>query len=179
MSWEFQLLYALQKIHNPILDAIMKGVTLLGDGGLIWIVLALVFIIFFKKYRGMGIQMAAAMLLTVIIGNLILKNLVARSRPCWLDPDVQLLVKNPKDYSFPSGHSMNGFTAALIIFLNERKMGIFALIAAALIAFSRLYLFVHFPTDVLGGMLIGIADAVIVFVCWRKYKDRIGFLKKL
>ena len=90
-----------------------------------------------------------------LLGNVMLKNIAARQRPCWLDPSVELLVPVPKDFSFPSGHSLVSFEGAVCIFLFNRKWGIPALMLAVLIAFSRLYLFVHFPTDVLAGIIMG------------------------
>lgn len=168
MAWEFDWLYALQTIHHPVLDKIMIFFSTLGDAGILWIVLALVFCIS-KKYRTCGIQMFVSMILVLFIGNLVLKNLVARDRPCWIDPGVALLVKNPSDFSFPSGHSMNSFTAAVTIFCCHRKTGVLALAIATLIAFSRLYNFVHFPTDVFAGILLGTGVALAVNYVSRKY----------
>lgn len=165
MNWEFDILYALQKIHNPLLDKIMIFLSTIGNAGIFWIVLTILMIIA-AKYRKTGWQMAAAMLVTFIIGNLVLKNAVQRERPCWIDPSVTLLVKNPSDYSFPSGHTMNGFAASVALALNDRKLGIPALILAFLIAFSRLYHFVHFPTDVFAGFLLGSAIAVLVHLVY-------------
>ena len=155
MSWEFDILYAIQNIHTPILDKIMVALSTLGNAGIFWIVLSVILLIP-KKYRKCGFQMMLSMALCYIVGNLILKNLIARDRPCWIHPSVQLLVKSPWDYSFPSGHSMNGFTASVAMLCNDRKIGIPAVILAAFIAFSRLYNFVHFPTDVIAGIVIGI-----------------------
>lgn len=160
MSWEFDWLYALQQIHNPVLDKIMVFLSRVGEAGIVWIALAIVFLIM-KKTRRCGAQMAAAMLFTFIIGNLILKNAIGRDRPCWIDPTVVLIVKNPTDFSFPSGHSMNGFTAAVTILFYNRSWGIAAVVLAALIAFSRLYNFVHFPTDVFAGIVIGTLVACV------------------
>ena len=161
MSWEFDFLYALQNIHNPVLDKIMIVLSTIGDAGLLWIGVAIL-LICMKKYRKCGLQVAAAMLLTFIVGNLILKNMIHRDRPCWIDPSITLLVKSPSDFSFPSGHSMNGFTASVSILLCDKKLGIPAVILAAAIAFSRLYNFVHFPTDVIAGIVIGIVSALFV-----------------
>lgn len=163
MEWEFNILYALQEIHHPVLDKLMVILSTLGNAGIFWIVLGVLLLIP-KKYRRCGIQMIAAMAVTFIIGNLLIKNLVARDRPCWIDPGIALLVQNPADYSFPSGHSMNGFTAAVTLFCHDKRLGIPALILAALIAFSRLYNFVHFPTDVFVGIVIGIV--VALFTDW-------------
>ena len=161
MSWEFDFLYALQNIHNPVLDKIMIVLSTIGDAGLLWIGVAIL-LICMKKYRKCGLQVAVAMLLTFIVGNLILKNMIHRDRPCWIDPSITLLVKLPSDFSFPSGHSMNGFTASVSILLCDKKLGIAAMILAAAIAFSRLYNFVHFPTDVIAGIVIGIVSALFV-----------------
>lgn len=161
MSWEFDFLYALQNIHNPILDKIMIVLSTIGDAGLFWIGVAIL-LICMKKYRKCGLQVAVAMLLTFIVGNLILKNMIHRDRPCWIDPSITLLVKSPSDFSFPSGHSMNGFTASVSILLCDKKLGIPAVILASAIAFSRLYNFVHFPTDVIAGIVIGIVSALFV-----------------
>lgn len=161
MSWEFDFLYALQNIHNPVLDKIMIVLSTIGDAGLLWIGVAIL-LICMKKYRKCGLQVAVAMLLTFIVGNLILKNMIHRDRPCWIDPSITLLVKSPSDYSFPSGHSMNGFTASVSILLCDKKLGIPAVILATAIAFSRLYNFVHFPTDVIAGIVIGIVSALFV-----------------
>lgn len=162
-DWEFTWLYALQGIHNPILDVIMAFVSNLGNAGALWVVLSIVFMIP-KKTRKTGIQMFVTIAITYIVGNLILKNLVARARPCQIPPhdQVALLVKIPTDYSFPSGHSMNGFTASVALLCCDKRFGIPAVILAAVIAFSRLYNFVHFPTDVIVGGLIGIIIALFV-----------------
>ena len=166
-DWEFSLLYALQEIHNPVLDVIMAFVSNLGNAGACWILLSIIFMIP-KKTRKIGLEMLVSIAITFIIGNLILKNLAARMRPCQIDTTIALLVEIPRDYSFPSGHSMNGFTAAVALFCNNRKFGIPAILLAALIAFSRLYNFVHFPTDVLFGILLGTAVALLVDLVFQK-----------
>ncbi len=158
MGWEFSFLYALQKLHNPILDAIMVFITRLGDDGLLWIAIGVI-CLFFTKSRKMGLQVLLSMLFTYIIGNLILKNIFARPRPCDIDTTVTMLISRPHGHSFPSGHSMNGMVAAVTLFLNDKKIGIPTLILATLIGFSRMYLFVHFPTDVVGGFAVAILVA--------------------
>lgn len=172
MGWEFEFLYALQGMHTPVMDQIMLFLSFLGNAGLLWILIGVI-LLCFPKYRRGGIQMLVAIAVAFVVGNLILKNVVARERPCWLVTDVELLLQIPKDYSFPSGHSMNGFVSAVSLFCIDKRMGIPALILAGLIAFSRLYLFVHFPTDVLAGILLGVCIALItdyIFVKkgWRK-----------
>lgn len=167
MTWEFAFLDALQTIRTPFLDLFFKTITKLGDAGLFWIGLALLLCIF-KKTRLCGICMLASMAVGALITNVALKPLVARERPCWINDTVQLLVTMPKDFSFPSGHSQCSFAAAMAIFWNDRRWGGLALITAVLIAISRLYLYVHFPTDVLVGTLIGLTVGTLMTILIRK-----------
>lgn len=169
MEWEFSILYALQELHNPVLDGIMLFITSLGDDGWLWLAIGVI-CLFFKKHRKMGVQLLLSMLCTFILGNLILKNLVARPRPCDIDATVTLLLSRPHGHSFPSGHSINSMVAAVALFLNNKKIGIPALIIATLIGFSRMYLFVHFPTDVLGGFAIAILVAIGVDWAFRQFQ---------
>lgn len=155
---EFRFLYLLQGLHTPLVDRLMLMVTALGDHGLFWILLGLVFFAV-PRTRLMGGCMLVSVIIGFLLGNVALKNLIARERPCWVDQTVQLLVQMPRDYSFPSGHALVSFEGAVTIFLFNRKWGIPALMLAVLIGFSRMYLFVHFPTDVLAGALLGIAVA--------------------
>lgn len=166
---EFKILYAINNLHHPILDKIMIGITSLGNAGLVWIGLA-IFLLFIKKTRKCGFLMLISMLLGLILGNGIVKNLVARERPCWIDTNIPLLIPNPLDYSFPSGHTLASFEASVMIFLHNKKWGIITLAIAVLIAFSRMYLFVHFPTDVLGGATIGTLISIFVFDIYEKIK---------
>lgn len=173
MDWEFSVLYALQEIHNPILDQIMIFITTLGDDGIFWIAMGILFL-FMKKHRKMGWQVLLSMLVTFIIGNLILKNVIARPRPFAVDPEALslLIIPQPGEYSFPSGHTMNGFVAAFSMFFNNKKIGIPALILATLIAFSRMYHFVHYPTDIIGGFCVGLAVAVIMNYVFKKVQEK-------
>lgn len=158
---EMEFLLFLQSLHNTVLDFFFSTITHLGDGGIFWIILCVIMLCT-KKYRKCGVLFALSMLCCFIIGNVTLKNLVARPRPCWVNTDITLLIRNPKDYSFPSGHSMVGFAGALSVWYANKKWGIAALVLAAVIAFSRMYLFVHYPTDVLLGTLIGLAVTFLV-----------------
>lgn len=173
MSWEIDFLYALQEIHNPILDQIMIFITTLGDSGIFWIAAGLIFLIP-KKTRKMGLQVLLSMLCTFIIGNLILKNVIARPRPFAVEPEALnlLIISQPGEYSFPSGHTMNGFTAAFAMFFNDKRFGIPALVLATLIAFSRLYHFVHFPTDIIGGFCVGLCMAILMNYVFKKVQAR-------
>lgn len=139
-----------EKLSCKALDTLMPIITYLGSAGAVWILAAVVLLIF-RRYRRNGVMMCVGLLLCFIIGNLLLKNLVARDRPCWINGSVDLLVSVPKDYSFPSGHSMVAFASAVILLHTDKRFGIPALVLACLIAFSRLYLYVHFPSDVAAG----------------------------
>lgn len=168
---EFGILYFLQSLHTPWLDVFMKEITGLGDSGIFWIITGIV-LLCFKKTRVAGFCVILSLAVGFLMGNMILKNLVARERPCWIDTSIPLLIRNPKDYSFPSGHTLASFEGAVSIWLYNRKWGTTALVLAVLISFSRLYLFVHFPTDVLGGLFLGILIAVLVH--WAVERGRIS-----
>ena len=153
----------------PFLDAVIPKITALGNSGAIWIITAIVFLCF-KKLRKTGIGIAIALILGVIIGNFFLKNIVARIRPFDLVEGINLLINAPKDFSFPSGHTLSSISSATVIFMNNKKIGIYFLILAVLIAFSRLYLYVHFPSDVIGGAVLGIIIGIFSVYLTNKIK---------
>lgn len=163
MKTEFAILYWFQGLHNPVLDRIAVVITSLGNAGIFWILLTVAMLVFSKKSKKTAWTAAAALILSAIVVNLILKNWVMRDRPCWIDPNVKMLVRIPKDYSFPSGHSSASFACATALFLRNKKVGAPFCILALLIALSRMYLFVHWPTDVLAGTAIGIIQAIIAY----------------
>lgn len=167
---EMDFLLFLQTLHTPVLDFFFSKITLLGNAGIFWIVCCLA-LLCTKKYRKCGILFLLSLLGCFLIGNVLLKNAVARERPCWANTDIVLLVANPKDFSFPSGHSMHSFVGALSLWYAEKRWGIAAFILAGLIAFSRLYLFVHYPTDVLTGIVIGLAVTFLI----HKFMSRLIF----
>lgn len=169
MEWEIQFLDWLQTLHNSALDKVMVGITHLGSMGALWIAITIVLLIS-KKYRTWGIVMAASLAGTLLIGNLILKPIVGRMRPYDVAGFTGLLISRLSDYSFPSGHTMASFAAASVLVAMDKRVGIPGLIIAALIAFSRLYLYVHFPTDVLCGLIIGV---VISILCVKFLKPKI------
>lgn len=165
---EFDILYELQTWHGPLLDVLATVVTTLGNKGAIWIALVIV-LLCSPRTRSLGVALGIALLLTQIAGNLVIKPLIERPRPSWLDPTVPLLIDNPQDFSFPSGHTASSLAAATVLVLNRyRYRWAFAALALA-IAGSRLYHFVHFPTDVLAGALLGIVMAVFVTMCYRRW----------
>ena len=153
------------------LDALMPLLTHLGDGGGIWL-LAAAALLAMKKYRRSGVMLLCALACGVLIGNVALKNLTARSLPCWLEPSVRLLIAAPKDYSFPSGHTFASTIGASCLMRTDRRFGAAAVPLAALIAFSRLYLFVHFPSDVLASVALGPAITAGVSRLFRRIPER-------
>ena len=148
--------------HNVLTDTIFPVITMLGEAGVGWIVLSLV-LLCFKKTRRTGVLVLIAMAITLLFGELALKNIVCRPRPCNVFTDFPMLVTRPSSYSFPSGHTSSSFAAALILTLRHKKVGWLAYIPAVLIAFSRVFLFVHYPTDVLVGMVLGTLAALLTY----------------
>lgn len=153
---DFQILDWIQaNLRTEWMDWIVPKITFLCNGGWFWIAIAVLCLIW-KKHRRCGFNMAAGLILCGLFGNILLKHLAARSRPCWINTTIDMLIKIPTDYSFPSGHSMASFASAVVLLQYDKRVGIPAIILAALIAFSRLYLYVHFPSDVIVGTLLGI-----------------------
>ena len=154
-AFDWTVLHRLyEALSCGFLDFLMPKITALGNGGVIWIIAAAALIIS-KKYRKYGIVMLIGLLAGLITGNLCLKNLVARQRPCWVE-NIPLLISNPTDYSFPSGHTLSSVIGAYVLTSANRKFGFAAIPLAVLIIFSRLYLYVHFPTDIITSVIIGI-----------------------
>lgn len=142
------------------LDVFFSTVTKLADSGIFWILLAVIFL-FFKKTRKTGLMMGVALLCGLIVGNLTLKPLIGRIRPYDLNPGVSLLIDKLHDFSFPSGHTLSSFEGATVLLIRDKRFGIPAMILAAIIALSRLYLYVHYPTDVLAGAVLGITFGIL------------------
>lgn len=152
-------------LQCAFLDTVMPLITLLGDAGIFWIAVAVV-LLFIPKYRKVGLSMGIALILGLLVCNVTLKPLVARIRPyeyqlIHFQKVIELLIETPHDYSFPSGHTIASFEAATVLLMHSKKMGIPAMILAVLIAFSRMYLYVHYPTDVLCSVILGICFAFL------------------
>lgn len=154
--------------HNPVTDLIFPIITALGNGSGIWLTIA-VFLIYIKKYRRWGVVLLLAIILTFVTGELILKPLIARPRPFSLHP-YTLLIKPPFGFSCPSGHASSSFSSTTVLWRVKRKWGVAALILSVLIAFSRVFLSVHFPSDVLAGALLGFGIATLICRICEKYK---------
>ena len=167
---EFSFLYAIPR--TEVLDSFFLGLTrVAGSYGQLWLIIAALLLIF-KGTRRAGISVVIAYLAVYLLGQILLKQLISRPRPCQIDQAFALLVARPSSSSFPSTHSAWAFGAATAIFMRHRKLGAAAYAVAALIAFSRLYMFLHFPTDVLFGAAMGMALGVlahwIMKTLWKK-----------
>lgn len=164
---EFSILDFIQnQFRTPFGDFVMPLISKLGNGGIIWLVLSGLLCVF-PKYRKAGVTMLTALALDVLLCNVMLKPLVGRMRPFTVNTGVELLINAPKDFSFPSGHTAASFAAAFALLFVKNKLWIPSMILASLIAFSRLYLYVHYPTDVLAGILLGLIVGVAANVICR------------
>lgn len=165
------LLYIQEHIRKEWMNGFWRAITFLGDGGWFWILLAVVLLIM-KKTRKAGAAAAIALVIGALITNVCLKNMVARVRPYDTYSALIPIVTKPIDWSFPSGHTCASFASAFVYFrLLPKKYGIPALVLACMIAFSRLYLGVHYPTDVLVGFLIGLLASVLAAWMVRRFYD--------
>lgn len=162
-DWEFVLLDTIQQAcQSAMMDYIMPFVTMLGDKGVLWIILGLVFLSC-KRWRRAGILLFAALLIEAVLCNVILKNLFAAPRPFEVRDAVALLISPPLDPSFPSGHTGAAFAAVSALYFAGMRRWYLALVPAVAIAFSRLYLYVHFPSDILGGIAVGVVSGWLAF----------------
>lgn len=167
-EFDFAILdYIQENLRCAFLDWFMPFLSALGEAGIVWIVIA-VALLLFKKTRACGAAVIVSVLLTLLIGEYGIKNIVCRVRPCNVNLGIDMLVSRPKSYSFPSGHTGAAFSAAVAIFCRYKKAGVVAVIFALLVGFSRMYNYVHFPTDVLAGMIFGTIMAIIVYVSFKK-----------
>lgn len=164
--------YIRDNLSNALLDKIMPLFTHLGDAGIIWIILA-VYLLIMKKYRKYGIIMVLALILDFLLCNILLKEIVGRARPFEVRPYIDIIINKPQDPSFPSGHTAISFAAASVLFYLDKRTGIFSIIIASIIAFSRLYLYVHYPTDVLAGIIVGVLCGIISINIYKRYIGKI------
>ena len=163
-TFDFYILDSIQAhLRCAFLDYFMLLLSAIGNHGEIWI-FAGILLCFTKKYRKAGILVLAGLLAGYICGNVLLKNIIARPRPCWLYPDIALLIPTPQDFSFPSGHTLSSVIGAILLTKANKRFGYGAIPLAVLMAFSRLYLYVHYPTDILGGVILA---SIISFAVWR------------
>lgn len=187
---EIQILHWFETLHNPITNPIFYVITTLGNAGWFWIVLAVIMLtVLPKKYKKAGLTMAIALILSLIFCNGIMKHLWARPRAFWVVgqnfvvgnefENLYGIFNSIHDYSFPSGHSSASFAAAVSIFMWRKKEGSAALVLAALIAFSRLYFTVHYPTDVLVGTITGALYGVAAYFIVKALMNKVPKLNAI
>lgn len=152
---EFAILDWMQTLREPWLDSFMVFVSSLGNAGALWIVLAAVLLIW-PKYRRVGAILALALVIDLLVCNVIIKPIVARPRPYDLNTAMEYLIARPHGWSFPSGHTAASFASVAALYWGRFRYWIVFGVLAVLIGVSRLYLYVHFPTDVLGGVVVGL-----------------------
>ena len=155
-------------LYSPFMDRAMVTITSTGNLGLIWIFTAVILLVSGRQDDArsrIGYGILIALLLSIMIGNLLIKNIAKRNRP-FFHKNYKLLIKQPWDYSFPSGHTLASFAAATVFFYMNPNVGIVALIYAFLIALSRLYLRVHFFTDVFFSMMLGVGLGVLAMTLY-------------
>ena len=173
MAIDWTILEWIQSWHMSASDVVMTTVSRIGNGGLVWILLA-AGLLTYPKTRKVGLAVAIALVLDLLICNGIIKPLVGRLRPFEINTGVALLIPEPSGFSFPSGHTTAAFSAAVALWFQKSRWFVPALLLACLMGFSRLYLYVHFPSDVLGGILLGIALGAMgslaadKIMAWRK-----------
>lgn len=165
------LIYIKNNMHGPIMDKFMVIMTSLGNGGFMWIVIGIILLIS-KKYRKVGFITLIALLFSAILGEGILKHLVQRSRPFTHVSAVKLLIAEPLSFSFPSGHAASSFAAAGVLakYFKDYALEFFSM--ASIIAFSRLYLYVHYPTDVAAGIVLGLICSKAALYLYNKLNMR-------
>ena len=168
-------------LQSGFMDTIMPIITLFGEGGIFWIAWAVILLII-PKTRKIGLSMIIALLLGLLVCNITLKPLVARIRPYDLQEQdfgiyINLLIERQHDFSFPSGHTIACFEASVVLLIHDKRMGIPAFILGILVSFSRLYLYVHYPTDVIFSVFVGTGFAFLGTFIVNKVYDRLPAAK--
>ncbi len=175
---EFAILDFIQNnLRTDIGDQFMVFFTSLGNKGALWIGLGIL-LMMFGKYRKAGVMVLGSLGLNGIICNLMLKPLFARIRPFDINTAIQILIPKPSDYSFPSGHTAAAFAVVAALYMAKVKHWYVALVPACLMAFTRLYLYVHYPTDILGGIVVGGASGVAFGLIVNYFVDRFDQFRK-
>lgn len=168
---DFVILDAIQSaLRCDGADALMAAVSLIG-GGFLWAAVGIL-LLFFGKYRLCGIALLTSTLTALLLTEFLLKLLILRERPYLSNPEITLAVAEPLGTSFPSSHAGTSFAAAIPLFRGKRLWGILGCGFAALVAFSRLYLYVHFPSDVAVGAILGIGIGLCFLFLFKKIEQK-------
>ena len=189
LTFDMKVYQFAEQLRGPVFDQIMVFFTHMGDGGYFWIALSVVLLLF-KKTRKYGLAMAGALAVASLLNSIVLKSLFDRPRPYVMDIanwqrvatdgwmyEMPFESLKEKSVSFPSGHTASSFAAAIGVFYIDKKKGIVPLIVAALIGFSRIYIHVHYPSDVVGGVITGVVFGLLA--CVIIFKVFGGLLDKL
>lgn len=161
---DYSVAYFFPKLyHHKVLNSVMKFITKVGDLGLVWLT-AILILSTTAKTRVLSQQMLFALILATIIGQFLIKLVIKRERPCQVYQDIKMLVPIPTDSSFPSGHTTSSFACATVICFSYPEIGIACLLFAILMGLSRLYLFVHYLSDILFGTILGILIGLFVII---------------
>jgi undecaprenyl-diphosphatase len=155
------------RLKNKYLDFIMPFITSLGNLGAVWIMIAIALLID-KPYRTIGSMALITLIISTIIGEGIVKHIVKRIRPCDLKNKIDLLIEKPMSYSFPSGHTLSSFAVASILSVNITRYRVAFIAIALLIALSRIYLIVHYPTDIIAGIVLGLMCSKLILVAFQQ-----------
>ena len=161
------LLFIQENIRNPILSRIFVPLTIIGNSGVFLVVVGIIMCII-KKTRRIGMVFLASIVIGFIINDIVIKNIVRRIRPFEAISALEILVKAPKSFSFPSGHTASFFAAATSLFYNSRRNAFVSLVIATAMGFSRMYVGVHYPSDVLAGMVVGVTSGAASIYLYKR-----------
>lgn len=168
----YGLVFIQKYLQNKYLDIIMKTMSFMGNLGIIWIIIAIP-LIFGKSYRVIGVLVILTLIISTILGEGIVKHIVRRVRPCNKQDNFSLLISKPTSYSFPSGHTLSSFSVAEMLSMYFEQYKFLFMSVAVLIALSRLYLCVHYPTDVIAASIMGVLCSKIIFIILQE-----GYIEK-
>ncbi len=171
-GFEVSILLWIQENLRGAMDGFWIAITTLADKGWFWIGLGVVLLLF-RKTRVVGVTLLVSLMINGILTNLTLKDLFARPRPFNVSPELLTLIEKPSSFSFPSGHTSVSFAGALVLLkMMPKKVGVPAVILAAMIGFSRMYIGVHYPTDVLGGIVVGVIASEAAYYLVKYAQER-------
>lgn len=152
--------YIQDNLHTARMDRVMPVITHLADGGIAWFIVCAL-LACREKTRMLSFSILVSLAIEALVCNLIIKPAAQRKRPCDLNPDVPLLIRRPTDPSFPSGHTGASFAAVAALYMAHHVLWIPSCILACMIGYSRIYLYVHYPSDVIIGAILGIMAAIM------------------
>lgn len=164
--WEEAVMHWMDGIGSPMLDSIMSAITGIATHAIVWFAICFL-MLFGRRSRRYVVPVVISIVLAYVISDFILKPCIDRVRP-FEELGLEIIVSAPVTSSFPSGHTASSFAAAVALWFYDRRLGIPAVTLAALVAVSRVYLLVHWPTDVIAGAILGIVCAVAVHIIWSR-----------